>query len=155
MNPKLYISFSIVLIIETMPYYELNLLLRNLPHKEVVSCLKRSAKLVWDEYGSIAKIEYLGSNQLPHKIQTQDGTIHNHGIYFVYHISLGAEKLRRLHPELKLDQEILRSNFFIKDQSVLPENYVCTLEEELKPPVYRESIQPLLKDRNFRPTVRR
>lgn len=139
-----------------MPLYELSLVLRPMPKKEIVDCLKRCAKLVWNENGAIKKIEYLGHNKLPFAIPTQnEGEKYHEGIYFLYHISLGNIKVKKLKPELKLDLDVLNSSPNLTNESKLPKDYQCTLEEELQPPALRKSVRPLLDDKNVLMDVRR
>lgn len=139
-----------------MPFYEMMLVLRPMPKKEIVDCLKRTADIVWKENGVLKKIEYLGFNKLPFAKPGQDiGQRSYEGSYFLYHISLGSGKLTKLGPELKLDLDIMNTSIYLKNQSRIPNDYKCTLEEELQPPAIRKSIQPLLDEKNVRADVRR
>lgn len=138
-----------------MPYYELNLLVKPIKDQQLVSCLKRAAQMIWTELGSIEKIEYLGCKPLPHNIKQTGHKPITQGNYFIYHINIGSTKLPRLYPELKNDIDLLKANFYIKDQSIISPDYQCTLDEELQPPVHRKSLQPLLSEKNFRIVARK
>lgn len=139
-----------------MPFYELTLVLRTMPKNDTVACLKRVANLIWNEDGVIKKIDYLGHKQLPFEINRPDqGEKYTHASYFMFHTSLFPAKLPQLRPEFKLDMDLLRFHYALKDQSKLPSDFSCTLEEELLPPVYRKSVQPLLDDKNVRAETRR
>lgn len=139
-----------------MPLYELMLVLRPMPKKEVVECLKRAAEVVWKENGVIRKIDYLGFNKLPFaKYSASEDMRYHEGSYFLYHISLGSAKLKNLKPEFKLEVDVLNTSVELTDESKIPDDYACTLEEELLPPVFRKSVKPLLDDKNVLADVRR
>lgn len=138
-----------------MPFFEINLVLRRMPKNETVNCLKRIANLIWKDDGVIKKIEYLGEKKLPWEIRRQDMERFNEGSYFIYHTSVKPGKQVEMRPELKLDIDVLSYNFVDTDEWKLPENYECTLEEELLPPAFRKSVRPLLDDKNVRADIRR
>lgn len=139
-----------------MPLYELVLILKPIKKPDLVACLRRTAELIWKENGAISKIDFLGTNQTSHKIKSSsDASYYDTGSYFIYHVSLGQAKLSNINPELKLDVDLLKARFFLKDESKVDPEYVCTLPEELLPPVYRPSVKPLLEEKNFRATVRK
>lgn len=134
-----------------MPFYELMLVLRPMPKQEVVDCLKRAANIIWKESGVINRIEYFGLNKLPYtrRGQNEDEKIYE-GSYFLYHLSMSNVKIINLRPELKLELDIVRFFGSLSDESKVPEDYDCTLEEELRPPAFRKSVQPLLEEKNVR-----
>lgn len=122
----------------------------------MVDCLKRTAQLIWNENGVLRKIEYLGTKKLPYAAWgVEDQLKVYEGSYFLYHLSLEQQRYKAIKPELKLDTDILISNLFFANETMLPDDYECTLEEELRPPFYRESVQPLLGTKNVRADVRR
>jgi small subunit ribosomal protein S6 len=134
-----------------MPFFELNLILRPMPRNEMVECLKRVAHLVWKEEGVLRQIQFLGTKKLPYAAWgTEEKQKIYEGSYFLYHLSLEPGRYQAIKPELKLDNDILISNLFKANETKLPEDYECTLEEELRPPYYRESVQPLLNTKNVR-----
>ena len=139
-----------------MPFFELNLILRPMPRNEMVDCLKRAANLIWQQDGVLRKIDYLGTKKLPYAAWgAEDGTKVHEGSYFLYHLSLKPQAYTAIKPELKLDNDILTANLFPANEAKMPEDYECTLENELQPPFYRDSVQPLLGVKNSRTTVRR
>lgn len=139
-----------------MPLYELTLVLRPMPKKEIVDCLRRTANLIWKEGGVLRKIDYLGHNKLPFAAKgINEGEKLHEGSYFIYHISMGPLKVQSLKPMLKLELDHIRTRFNFKNESALPEDYECTLEEELQPPALRQSVEPLLKYKNVRADTRR
>lgn len=139
-----------------MPFYELNLVLRPLPKKELVDCLKRTANLLWKEDAVLRRLEYLGLKKLPYLARgEEERSRFSEGNYFIYHLSVPYSRLRLIRPELVLDNDLLRFSFYNTNESVLPEDYECTLEEELLPPAYRPSVQPLISDKNVLASVRR
>lgn len=133
-----------------MGFHELMLIVRPLPKKDVFTCLKRIAKLIWDQQGVVKKIDYLGYRQLPWRKKSEEYGNITDGSYFLMHCSLGASRGHLLVPELTLDTDLVRFRMSPKDENILPENYACTLEQELQIPAKRESIQPLIKYRNVR-----
>lgn len=139
-----------------MPFFELNLILRPMPKKEMVDCLRRAARLIWNEDGVLRKVEYLGTKKLPYAAwASEEGVKYHEGSYFLYYLSLPHHAFKVVKPELKLDHDILISNMFYANETRLPDDYECTLEEELRSPFYRDSVQPLLGAKNVRASPRR
>lgn len=139
-----------------MPLYEMCLILRPMPKKEIVDCLKRTAELIWKDNGVLKKIEYLGYSKLPYEATgVEEFERYKEGNYFLYHLSMGPGKIINLRPEIKLDMDIIKAKYVIADESLVPKDYECTLDEELLPPFYRESVQPLLENKNVRAHRRR
>lgn len=139
-----------------MPFYELMLVLRPMPKKEVVDCLKRAADIVWKENVVINKIEYFGFNKLPYWGRGQnEGEKSHEGSYFLYHLSMNNKTPKLLRPEFKLELDIINYTFALSDESKIPQDYECTLGEELLPPAFRKSVQPLLDEKNVRLDRRR
>lgn len=127
-----------------------------MPKTEVLDCLKRAAKLIWNEDGVLKKVEFLGFNKLPYKAKgLEEGETISEGSYFVYHVSVPQRGVKNLNTELRLDLDILKSTLNKANESVLPDDYECTLGEELLPPFYRKSVQPLLQNKNVRADVHR
>lgn len=134
-----------------MPFYELMMVLRPMPKKEVVDCLKRAANIVWKGSGVINKIEYLGFNRLPWSAKGEnEGEKTREGSYFLYHISMNNRDIKFLKPEFKLEVDIINYSASLSDDSKISPDYECTLHEELQPPAYRKSVQPLLDEKNVR-----
>lgn len=50
-----------------------------------------------------------------------------------------------MYEDLRHDTETIRV-FYLKKEANLSENYECTLEDELKPPVFRPSVQKLIEE---------
>lgn len=139
-----------------MPFYELALILRPMPKNEMIECLKRTAQTIWKENGVLRQIQYLGHQKLPFAARShEEGLRYHEGSYFLYHISVPQLRLKKIKPELKLDVDIARARFHLANETALPEDYECTLEEELKPPAFRKSVQPLLENKNVRADTRR
>lgn len=139
-----------------MPLYELNLILKPLPKKDIVACLKRVAGLIWQEDGVIRKIDYLGNGKLAFTVRGKDeGESYEEGSHFIYHTSLNSKVLNDIRPELKLDLDVIAQKFIRANQSIIPDDYYCTLDEELQPPAFRKSIQPILNYKNVITSIRR
>lgn len=139
-----------------MPLYELNLVLKPLPKKEIVACLKRVASLLWNEDAVVRKIEYLGYNKLPFSLPgKEEGERFDEGNHFIYHTSVNQRLLNNIKPELRLDQDVIGQKFVLANESKIPSDYECTLSEELLPPSFRKSVQPLLNNKNIITSIRR
>lgn len=139
-----------------MPLYELNLILKPLPKKDLVACLKRVAGLIWKEDGVIRKIDYLGTGKLAYAVRgKEEDERFEEGSRFIYHTSLNSKVIPNIRPEIKLDLDVISQKFIRADQSIIPDDYVCTLDEELQPPAFRKSIQPLLNFKNVITSPRR
>lgn len=127
-----------------------------MPKKDMVACLKRVANVVWKENGVIRRIDYMGHNKLPFaKYSASEDMRYHEGSYFLYHFSLGNSKIKNLRPEFKLEVDLLNASVQLTDESKIPDDYGCTLEEELLPPVFRKSVKPLLDDKNVLAETRR
>ena len=70
-----------MLVLSTMPTYELCLVLRSLPRPSLVEVVKRSCEKVLNEGGVIRKMESMGERTLPQKQIFNDET-HTKGVYF-------------------------------------------------------------------------
>lgn len=139
-----------------MPLYELSLVFRTMPKNELVDAIKRCANQIWNHNGVIMKMDFLGHKKMPISIPSQnEGERYHEGSYFICDVSINGSKLKEIRPEYRLDLDLLNSKFLLKDESALPKSYECTLEEELKPPAFRSSVQPLLNEKNVRADVRR
>lgn len=124
-----------------------------MPKKEIVDCLKRTAQLLWNENASLKQIDYLGHRKLPFKRRTpNEGEHYTEADFFIYHVSINQKFIHKIKPEIKLDLDIIRATWNLQNQSDLPQDYECTLQEESAPPYYRPSIQALLYNKNVRLT---
>ena len=97
------------------------------------------------------KVEFLGCNKLhtrlPDKVNPKDFSLKAaESNFFVLHFDSSPEYSRQLNMEkLKVDNEVVR-HLITRKESILPEDYECTLHEELKPPAYRKSVQKLIEE---------
>lgn len=129
--------------------YDLVLVLRKMSQPNLVACMKRVANHLWDNNGVLRKIEFLGLQDLPVKVRSSvPGKPFKVGNYFIYHVEIGPQKLKRLRDTFKLDVDIVREQFYMKEENKVPEDYECTLNEELLPPSLRPSVKPLLEYKN-------
>ena len=53
--------------------------------------------------------------------------------------------MRKIHEDCRRDNDFVRV-WWVKKASELPEGYQCTLEEEMKPPALRQSVQKLIEE---------
>ncbi|XP_076317518.1 mitochondrial ribosomal protein S6 isoform X2 [Tachypleus tridentatus] len=109
---------------------------------EVITTLKRTGQAIFEKGGIIRKIENLGTRELPYRIRVHDHS-HTEGSYFLFKFDAPANTLTSLHDSFLRDIDIIRPSI----SKVEPVNFLeeCTLEEELQPPAYRNSVQKLLK----------
>jgi small subunit ribosomal protein S6 len=130
-----------------MPSYELLFITKRLSKKDLVSCLKRTGELVLNSNGILRKIENLGTRALPYKIRTPIAGQKKYttGNFFLYHFDVPPQKLYEIIDSLKLDNDLMKVGFTLKETKVEPE-YECTLEEELQPPSFRKSVQKLIEE---------
>lgn len=127
-----------------------------MPKREIIDCLRRTATLIWNNDGVLQKIHFLGLKRLPFQARgVEEGVRYNEGNYFLYLLSMPQSEVPKIRPEIKLDADVLRVAMCYANESRLPEDYECTLQEELLTPFFRPSVQPLLQDKNVLTTPRR
>ncbi|RWS27242.1 putative 28S ribosomal protein S6-like protein [Leptotrombidium deliense] len=112
----------------------------------LIECCKRLGSDLLDSDAVIRKIEYLGSKKLPYRMANhyKNPTRHSFGNFFVYHIDMKPDKAVKLRSQYQLDSDIVRAMVMVKEQKV-EDDYKCTLEAEMLPPSYRESVQSIMK----------
>ncbi|EDW68840.1 small ribosomal subunit protein bS6m isoform X1 [Drosophila virilis] len=123
-----------------MPSYELALVLRQLPRPELISVIKRTAEAIFDKGGIIRKFENLGTRALPFKV-SEHGVVHREATHFTITFDTAPTKLSDLKEEFGRDIDIIRRYIFKVEE---PEDYECTLHEEMLPPAYRKDVQELI-----------
>lgn len=138
--------------------YELCLLLRVMPkvsiyinrklqiingsnlQPEIITTLKRAADAIYDKGGIIRKLENMGTRPMPFKTSNH-GMVYNKAAYFLLEFNIPPTAIEDLKEEYARDVDIIRRRIYKK---VAPDNFECTLHEELKPPPYRKSVQELV-----------
>ncbi|KAI1286746.1 putative 28S ribosomal protein S6, mitochondrial [Halotydeus destructor] len=131
-----------------MPSYELNFILRRMQRPEMLEILKRVGDSVLDNEGILRKVEFLGHRPLPWRMvnRTRPGVKRiTQGSYFIYHCDLPPQTSYRLQGEYRLDPEFVKIRFLKKEENIA-EDYVCTLDDEMKPPVFRPSVLKLIEE---------
>ena len=131
-----------------MPTYEILFTVRRLAKPDLVSCLKRVGEVLLDNHGILRKIEYLGTKKFPYKMPkagSKTPGLHSSGSYFLFHCDLPYSTNLMISNTLKLDHDLIRVSLHSKN-TALPEDYECTLAEEMLPPSYRKSVQNLIKE---------
>ncbi|KAJ9592664.1 hypothetical protein L9F63_015679 [Diploptera punctata] len=121
--------------------YELALIIRSMSRPEIVTTLKRTAEAIFNKGGIIRKIENLGTQDLPYKM-TSHGMVHKQGSYFVLQFVVPPKTIAELKDEYIRDVDIIRPKIF---RSEPPEEFECTLHEEMLPPAYRKDVQEIVK----------
>jgi len=107
--------------------------------------------MILDSNGILRKIENLGTRQLPFKIRTPvpGQKRYQSGNFFLYHCDVPPLEIHKIVTSLRTDTDLMKVQFCEKE-SKISEDYVCTLEEELKPPALRPSIQSLVRQNEER-----
>ncbi|VVC25019.1 Hypothetical protein CINCED_3A012204 [Cinara cedri] len=117
-----------------MPSYEICLLFKALPKLQLKECLKRTANQIFESGGFIRRIDNLGTQSTPWKINSHDA-IYKQASYFIVEFDVPSSALVSFNNYLSRDIDVIKRTI-IK----VPENTpqpACTLHEELKPPAYR------------------
>ncbi|PNF37432.1 putative 28S ribosomal protein S6, mitochondrial [Cryptotermes secundus] len=100
---------------------------------DLLSTLRRSADAIFNKGGIIRKVENLGTRNLPYKMSAHDA-VHKKGSYFVFQFICPPASLHDLEEEYGRDVDIIRRRIFKVEA---PEEFECTLHEEILPPAYR------------------
>ena len=53
--------------------------------------------------------------------------------------------MRKVREDCCRDNDMLRT-FYVKKENSVPDGYECTLEEEMKPPALRKSVEQLIEE---------
>jgi len=143
-----------VLKIADMPSYEVTLILKTLAKPELAATLKRTALHILDRNGIIFGIEKLGTRQLPF-VMSAHSVKHNEGSYFLIKYDGPVSTVNDLQDEFYRDIDIIRAGVA---KAKPPKPFDCTLEEELKPPAYRQDVAELIrkgkkKEQRFDPLI--
>ncbi|XP_017775102.1 PREDICTED: probable 28S ribosomal protein S6, mitochondrial [Nicrophorus vespilloides] len=120
--------------------YELCLLLRVMPKKELAATLKRTATAIFDKSGFIRKIENLGTRDMPYKTSSH-GVVYNKASYFLIEMNVPPSTVEELKEEYSRDVDIIRRRVYKK---IPPSEAECTLHEEMLPAPYRKDVQELI-----------
>nr|CAD7438793.1 unnamed protein product [Timema bartmani] len=103
---------------------------------EVVSTLKRTSEAIFETGGFIRQLENLGTREIPYKTSAH-GQVHKKASYFLLRFDCPPKHLYDLSEGYGRDVDIVRHRMYkVKD----PEQFECTIEEETKPPAYRQVI---------------
>ncbi|XP_021931157.1 probable 28S ribosomal protein S6, mitochondrial isoform X2 [Zootermopsis nevadensis] len=111
-------------------------------HPELISTLRRTADAIFNKGGIIRKVENLGTRNLPYKMSAH-GSVHKQGSYFVFQFICPPSSLHNLEEEYGRDVDIVRRRIFKMET---PEEFECTLHEEIKPPAYRKDVQKMIEE---------
>jgi len=128
-----------------MPHYELGVVVRyGLNRGQLVEVVKRCGLKVLETGGFIRHVEFLGERALPQK-QNKFGVTHSKGNYFMLKCDIKSSQAAVVLDELNRDQDLLR-RFLVGSEREAGEETPppCTLEDELKTPANRPSIQRLV-----------
>ena len=80
-------------------------------------------------------------------------TWYKEGTYFVVKFDAPTTSLEYLKDEFKRDIDLVKANIVKCEESA---NFNCTLDEELKPPAYRNDVHKLIEEgrKHVRPTYK-
>jgi len=125
-----------------MPSYEMTVILKKMAHPHTVSALKRVAEEIYISGGYIRKMQSLGTRTLPN-IKIVKGVRHSEGTYVHMDFDVKTTDIPKLKDEYRRDREIIQHWFMSKTD----ETFKCaeTLDDEMKPPAERPSIQTMIE----------
>ncbi|GLG98470.1 hypothetical protein R5R35_014454 [Gryllus longicercus] len=129
--------------------YEMPLLLRLMTRPELVSTLKRTAGIIFDQGGIIRRLDSLGTKDLPYRISSH-GAVHRRASQFIIEFVVPPSSIKILKDEFERDIDVVRSRIY-KVEELTPVE--CTLHEEILPPAYRKDVQEMveLAKKKFKP----
>nr|CAD7398622.1 unnamed protein product [Timema cristinae] len=94
------------------------------------------AEAIFETGGFIRKLENLGTREIPYKTSAH-GQVHKKASYFLLKFDCPPKHLYDLSEGYGRDVDIVRHRVYkVKE----PEQFECTIEEETKPPAYRQVI---------------
>ena len=110
--------------------------------QSLVQAIKKVATEVYSRGGYIRKLQSLGTRTLPN-IKVSKGAKHYEGTYVLMEIDVKLADLDSLKDEYRRDSNIIQQYFLSKKD----DKFTCaeTLDDELKPPAERPSIQRLIE----------
>ena len=124
-----------------MPTYELSLVVKHaLKRPELVAAVKRTGENVIGNGGYIRNLEFLGHKNLPQR-QKANEEYHTKGSYFIMKVDLATQSVPIMKDFCKRDANIIRSDFIAVKPDKEP---ICTLEDEMKGPSERPSVQAMI-----------
>uniref|UniRef100_A0A915IE37 Small ribosomal subunit protein bS6m n=1 Tax=Romanomermis culicivorax TaxID=13658 RepID=A0A915IE37_ROMCU len=138
----------------TMPLYELTLIVKPLIKEDLIKVATRCCNVLFDHKAIVTKIDSFGYKDLAWRMSKEKVN------YFTgSHFSIGCymthDNMYKSYGILKSNNEVLH-NYFHK---ILPEkedlSYECTLDDELKPPAYRKSVEEMRRNQRLKYFTRR
>ena len=124
-----------------MPTYELVLVMRHLPKPDLVTSLSRACRYLTGQGGLLRRVESLGDRQLPQPADVH-GQVHDRATYFIVEADLPIHSMEAVAGDLKRDRDVLKKDFL---RVRPPSEPTCTLEDEMKKPSDRPSVQQMIK----------
>ncbi|CAH2000468.1 unnamed protein product [Acanthoscelides obtectus] len=121
--------------------YELMILYRLMPKPELRTALKRTSETIFQKGGIIRKLENLGTRDLPFKISVH-GVVYNKADYFLFEFNAPPSSIASLFDEYIRDVDVVRRRLYKKTE---PVGFECTLDNEMKPPPYRNDVLNLIE----------
>ncbi|CAI4230169.1 unnamed protein product [Auanema sp. JU1783] len=130
-----------------MPLFEVTLITRSLSKSDLIKTLTRAGNTLLDHGAVIEKVESLGHKDLPYKRitkQTNDPVYSSNYFLFRTHMSVDARKVTK---------SIFQNDLDTVHVDIVPiqssQKIDCNLEELLKPPTERKSVQDLRENQKM------
>ena len=114
--------------------------------------VRRLSEGIIDNGGYVRKLEFVGNRALPQRTKKNDsGEWHYRGNYFVLRVDIPVPAVPKIVDMAKRDNHIIRDDY-VKVKPL--QDAVCTLEEEMKPPSERPSVQDMIDVGRAKPRYR-
>jgi len=125
-----------------MPSYEMTLIMRKMAQPALVQSVKKAADEIYSRGGYVRKIQSMGTRQLPN-VKNSKGSKHREGSYLLLDIDVRTQDLVKIQDEYKRNRDIIQQTILSKSEEV----FQCaeTLDDEMKPPAERPSVQTLIE----------
>lgn len=119
----------------------MTMILRTMSKPELASALKRTGEYILNNGAILRYIQNLGTKELPIKMSSH-GQANWQGSYFLFRFDASPALPLAMRAEIKRDVDVIRATYITLSP---PTKIECTLEEEMKPPAYRPSVQDMMK----------
>ncbi|PAV59960.1 hypothetical protein WR25_18038 [Diploscapter pachys] len=125
-----------------MPLFEFTVITKSLSKADLIKTLTRAGNVLLEKGAVIEKVESLGHRDLPYKkIAKQTGDSVYASNYFLFHAHMSSPARLEAKTILRNDLDTVHVEAVLTPTEK-PE-FECNLEEILKPPAERESVQKL------------
>lgn len=117
---------------------------------QLVECIEKIGLNILENRGILRKIEYLGYNRLYQKLpDPANPTDRASRQYEANHVLLHFEAPPSYTYKLGIDYLAMSRDILLhkmsRKENLISDNYECDLFEDLKPPVYRKTVQKMME----------